>query len=170
MIDPISVFTAVTTVWGGIQTAVKAGQNAEKTIGQIKVWAEKVADLQFAISQEEEKQKNPSIFSKVKMTKSDTAQAFDIYIAKDQLRQMEKDLKHLFYWGALHHKGADAYNEIMALRKQIRRRREEAVYRRERKIAKIKKMTIEITTGCIAVGLTLWLMIWTINLILEHAK
>lgn len=168
MIDPITAFTAVCTIWNGIEKGVKVAQNAEKTMGQLKVWAEKVADLQFVISQEEERIKTPSLLQK-KKKQSDLGQAFDLYIAKEKLKEQEAALKHLFYWGELHHKGAKGYAEIMKLRREVRERREQEVYQRARKIARIKKLSIEITIGLGATLIASAFLYYSIKLILEYA-
>ena len=169
MIDPMTAFTAVCTIWKGIEKGVKVAQNAEKTMGQLKVWAEKVADLQFVISQEEERMKTPKMF-RGKSKKSDLGQAFDLYIAKEKLKEQEAALKHLFYWGELHFKGAKGYAEIMRLRREVRERREMEVYQKQRKIAKIKRLSIEIAIGLSATLFAFAFLYYSAKLIMEYAK
>ena len=130
MIDPITALATATSVFKGIKVAVKIGKEAEEIFTQLGKWATAIEDVKEGISQE---RKKPSIFKKITYKKSATAEAFDELAAKKKVAQMEKDLKHMFYWGELNHLGADGYKKLIHLRRNIKAKREKEVYQQMRK-------------------------------------
>ena len=130
MIDPITALATANAVFQGIKTAVNYGKEAQEVFSQLGKWASAVEDVKFCLTQEESK---PSIFKKITYTKSSTAEAFDELAARQRIKEMEKELKHMFYWGSLHHLGADGYKQLIQIRRSIQRKREAQVYQQIRK-------------------------------------
>ena len=93
-------------------------------------WAGHISDLQEWMSQEEAK---PSIFKKIAYNKSATAEAFDTLVAKRKIEEQEKEIKSMFYIGALNHLGIKGYREFIYNRRAIKAKREKEVYEQLRR-------------------------------------
>ena len=121
--DPITILAAVTAAFNGVKKAVELGREVSDVYSQLSSWAGHVGTLQDAIRGIEEEEKNPSIWKKITFEKSETAEAFDIYAAKQKLIEMEKEIRHMFLYGDLNHLGMDGYNEFRTMRQQVRDKR-----------------------------------------------
>jgi len=119
------------------------------------------------MSQEEAK---PSIFKKIVYSKSATAEAFDTLVAKRKIEEQEKEIKSMFYVGALCHLGISGYKEFIHQRRAIKAKREKEVYEQLRR----RKAFFYNTTmgGSITiVGTLLASMIWfLIDMIKEASR
>jgi hypothetical protein len=121
--DPITILAAVTAAFNGVKKAVELGREVSDVYSQLSSWAGHVGTLQDAIRGIEEEEKKPSIWKKITFEKSETAEAFDIYAAKQKLIEMEKEIRHMFLYGDLNHLGMDGYNEFRTMRQQVRDKR-----------------------------------------------
>ena len=106
---------------------------------QLSKWAGHVADVHEHMTQNPKK---PGLFEKIGFAKSATAEAFDHLIAQQKLKEMEKEIKHMFIWGELQHLGMDGYKELIRKRRQIKTDREKQIYDQLRK----RKMFFNIIT------------------------
>jgi hypothetical protein len=158
MIDPITALATATAVFNGIKQAVAVGREAQDIFGQLGKWAGAVADLQEWMSGESNKK--PSIFKKLTFDKSATAEAFDTYAAQVKIRQMEEEIRHMFYWGELGHLGAEGYQEFIMLRRSIKEQREKMIYEHARR----KQRFIDLTTEWALIAV----VVFTGGLILFH--
>ena len=86
--DPITLLAAATAAFNGVKKAVEVGREISDIYSQLSSWAGHVGNLQDAIRGIEEEEKNPSIWKKITFEKSETAEAFDIYAAKQKLIEM----------------------------------------------------------------------------------
>ena len=158
--DPITVLTLATTAFTGIKKVVQAGKDAEDIYRQLSKWAGHVSDLNECIKDVEEKK--PGMFEKIGFAKNETSEAFDQIIAKKKIEEMEKDIRHMFTWGELHHLGLDGYKDFIKRRRKIKADREKMIYeqlRRKKKFLNIVKQTI-IGVSALGVGtLLMWEMI-----------
>ena len=119
--DPITIMAAVTAAYNGVKHAVELGREVQDIYSQLGEWAGHVGDFYRAV--EEQKHKKPGIFDKITFAKSETAEAFDMYAAKQKLIDMEKEIYHMFLYGALNHLGRDGYDEFRKMREEIRQKR-----------------------------------------------
>jgi len=155
--DPITVLTLATTAFTGIKKVVQAGKDAEDIYRQLSKWAGHVSDLHECIKDHEPKK--PGMFEKIGFAKNETSEAFDQIIAKRKIDEMEKEIRHMFTWGELHHLGLDGYKDFIKRRRKIKAEREKMIYeqmRRKKKFLNIVKQTI---IGVSALGLGT-LLIW----------
>lgn len=168
MIDPITALATATAVFNGIKQAVEFGREAEDIFGQLGKWAGAVADLQEWMHGEGSKK--PSIFKKLTFDKSATAEAFDTYAAQVKIRQMEEEIRHMFYWGELGHLGAEGYQEFIMLRRSIKDQREKMIYEHARR----KQRFIELTTEWALIAVVVFtgglILFHIISFIVSHAK
>lgn len=121
----VSAFALASTAFSGIKKAIEVGKEVEEVYTQLRTWAGHVSDLQDMIHQQENKK--PGLFEKIGFQKSETAEAFDVYIAKQKLIEWEKEIFHEFCYGALCHLGRDGYNEFRAIRREIREKRQNMI-------------------------------------------
>lgn len=120
--DPVSLLTAATAAFNGIKKAVEIGQEVQHVYGELSKWAAAAGNLQAFINQN--KDTKPGIFEKIGFNKSDTAEAFDMFAAQIQIREMEGEIYHMFLYGALNHLGMEGYREFIQMRKKVREDRE----------------------------------------------
>lgn len=118
--DPITLLTTATALFNGVKKAVEIGREAQDIFGQLSEWASVVGQLEEFIGKQERK---PSIFKKISFSNSDTKEAFNELVAKQQIRQMEADIRHEFLYGGLCHLGLDGYREFIEMRRKIREKR-----------------------------------------------
>jgi hypothetical protein len=163
LIDPITALATANAVFQGIKTAVNYGKEAQEVFSQLGKWASAVEDVKFCLTQEEEK---PSIFKKITYTKSSTAEAFDELAARQRIKEMEKELKHMFYWGSLHHLGADGYKQLIQIRRSIQRKREAQVYQQIRK----RKELIYNSTMLSIIAVLLMAGWWMVQFLIDSIK
>lgn len=166
--DPITILAAATAAYNGVKKAVELGREVQDIYGQLSTWAGHVSDLKDAIEGLENKK--PGLFEKITFDKSDTAEAFDLYAAKQKLKEMEDEIFHMFVYGDLCHLGIDGYREFKKMRNDIREKRKKMI---ENQIAARKHFFITIRNSIIAAVLILigisvvW---WAVDLIVAYSK
>ena len=131
MIDPVSAFAMATAAFNGIKKAVEVGREVQDIYSQLSQWAGAASDLQEFISQQENRK--PGLFEKIGFGKNETAEAFDTYIAKQKIVEMEKEIYQMFIYGDLQHLGQDGYREFIQMRRNIKEKREKMIYEQMRR-------------------------------------
>ena len=160
--DPITLMGSVTAAFNGLKAAVKVGQEIEGVYRQLSKWADAAGQLQQLInsSKTDTGEQKAGLFEKIGFGKSETAEAFDIIIAQQKLREMEKDIHTMFYYGELQHLGAEGYSQFNQLRREIRENRERMIRdqarRRKRFIENTFWGTLLIITFTIAIKFFVW--------------
>lgn len=119
----------VAAAFNGIKHAVSVGKEIEGVFNQLSKWADAAGQLQDFINRARNPntETTPSIFQRIGFTKSATAEAMDIYVYQQKLREMEVEIQHMFYYGALQHLGQEGYREFIAIRKKVREDRERMI-------------------------------------------
>lgn len=125
--DPFTIMAAATAAFNGVKKAVELGREVQDIYSQLSTWAGHVGDFHRAVAEIEMKQKNPGIFDKISFKKSDTAEAFDMFAAKQKLIDMEKEIYHMFLYGDLNHLGRDGYDEFRRMREEVRNKRNKMI-------------------------------------------
>ena len=128
--DPLTILAAANTAFTVVKKVAKAADEADAVYKSLSKWAGHISDLQEWMSQEEAK---PSIFKKIAYNKSATAEAFDTLVAKRKIEEQEKEIKSMFYIGALNHLGIRGYKEFIQQRRLIKAKREKEVYEQLRR-------------------------------------
>ena len=161
--DPVTLLAATTAAFNGIKKAIAVGREVQDIFGQLNKWADSAGQLQDFINKARDPnhQKKPGLFQKIGFAKSDTAEAMDIYAAQQKLREMEAEIQHMFYYGALQHLSQEGYREFIAIRKKVREEREKAIRDQERRRKRfIENMfwgTLLTITLAIAIKFFVWL-------------
>ena len=122
MIDPITAFAAANAAFKGVKVLVGAGREIQDVSQQLGKWYGAVADITRAESQ----RKKPTWLDKVSHGSENIEQeAMDIIVRKKTLLEKEKEIKFMLDFRF----GVGTYDEMLGMRRQIRKDREETVYK-----------------------------------------
>jgi len=127
--DPLTLMAGVTAAFNGLKNVVSVGREVEDVFRQLSKWADSAGHLQEYINKQQNgNYKNkPGIFHTIGFAKSETAEAMDIYVYQQKLREMEGEIQHMFYYGALQHLGQEGHREFIQLRKKVREDRQRMI-------------------------------------------
>ena len=148
--DPLTISAAISTAtaaFGGIKRAFAAGRDIEAMTGELSRWMGAVSD----VANIEKRAKNPSMFNKMFNGKSIEQEAIEAFAAKKKLQQQRDELKTFIMFT----NGTAAWDELLAMEGQIRKRRQKEIYEAQERREKIIFWIIAIST--IGVGVVILL-------------
>ena len=148
--DPLTISAAISTAtaaFGGIKRAFAAGRDLEAMTGDLSRWMGAVSD----VANIEKRAKNPSMFNKMFNGKSIEQEAIEAFAAKKKLQQQRDELKTFIMFT----NGTAAWDELLAMEGQIRKRRQKEIYEAQESREKIIFWIIAIST--IGVGVVILL-------------
>ena len=131
MLDPISAVAAATSAFNVIKKGIAFGQDLESMTKSLSKWYGAVSDFNYA----EQEVNNAGGVSKLLMKGSIEKMALDITVNKQKIREQENELRTLIQYTY----GHNVYNEMIELRRKLRKQREEEIYRRR----EFKKQLLE---------------------------
>ena len=123
MFDPVSISASLavaSTAFNGIKRAFHAGRELESMSQDLSRWMGAVSDIDNA----HKSAKNPSLFRKVMNGKTIEQEAIEAFTAKKQLEQQRNDLRTFIQYSH----GQSAWNELIRMEGDIRKRRQKEVY------------------------------------------
>ena len=165
--DPITIIAAATAAFNGVKKAVELGREVQDVYSQLSEWAGHVGDFHRAVAAMEMREKKPGLFDKISFAKSETAEAFDMYAAKQKIIDMEKEIYHMFTYGELSHLGRDGYDEFRRMRREVTEKRQRMVMdqmQRRREFFEAMKLWGLISMVVTLGGAMLWFMIdWVLG-------
>jgi len=123
--DPLSLIAMASTTFKGIQTLVNKGAEIEAVAQKLGQWYSFAADIKEA----EKEAENPPLFKKLFEGESIEQQALNSVIAKKKLEEQEKHIRELIVWAY----GVETYQDMIMLRRQIKAKREQAIYKQRRR-------------------------------------
>ena len=132
--DPLSLIAMASTTFKGIQTLVERGAEIEAVAQKLGAWYTFAADIREA----EKEAESPGVFKKLFDGQTVEQQALNSVIAKKKLEEQEKQIRELIVWAY----GTETYQEMIALRREIKARREKAIYKQRRKQRLIMDTTL----------------------------
>jgi len=147
MFDPISIsasLTVASTAFNGIKKAFHAGRELESMSQDLSRWMGAVSDIDNA----HKSAKNPSLLKKVMNGKSIEQEAIEAFTAKTQLEQQRNDLRTFIQYSH----GQSAWNEILRLEGDIRKRRQKEVYDRQKFREKVITIVAIVTVCSVGIG------------------
>jgi len=121
MIDPITAFATAQAAVAGIKKAVQLGKDINGLIGEFGKFFDAKDVIQKAAN------------DNAKTGKSDTAQAMEIVMQANALREAEEQLKHMLVYGGY----PELWDMMLIERSKIRQAREKK--EREARAAQLKK-------------------------------
>tara|TARA_R100000655_G_C2943496_1_gene186104 strand:+ start:154 stop:657 length:504 start_codon:yes stop_codon:yes gene_type:complete len=145
MFDPVSISASLavaSTAFNGIKKAFHAGRELESMSQDLSRWMGAVSDIDNA----HKSAKNPSLLKKVINGKSIEQEAIEAFTAKTQLEQQRNDLRTFIQYSH----GQSAWNEILRLEGEIRKRRQKEVYDKQK--FKEKVVTYVVLAMVLVVG------------------
>jgi len=132
--DPLSLIAMASTTFKGIQTLVERGAEIESVAQKLGAWYSFAADIREA----EKEAESPGVFKKLFDGQTVEQQALNSVIAKKKLEEQEKQIRELIVWAY----GTETYQEMIMLRREIKARREKAIYKQRRKQRLIMDTTL----------------------------
>lgn len=141
--DPITIMAGATTAFNAIKKGIQVGRDLQDMSGQLSQWAGAMSDLGRA----ETKAKNPPWW---KALSSDVErEAMEIFAAKRKAEEMRKELKQFILFSM----GPSAWEELISIEGDVRKRKKEQEYRKEEIKEAIITWTLGIIVTVIAIGL-----------------
>ena len=141
--DPLSLIAMASTTFKGIQTLVERGAEIESVAQKLGAWYTFAADIREA----EKEAENPPLFKKLFEGESVEQQALNSVIAKKKLEEQEKQIRELIVWAY----GTETYQEMIMLRREIKAKRERAIYKQRRRQRFLMDSTI-VVIGILVMG------------------
>jgi len=139
--DPLSLIAMASTTFKGIQTLVERGAEIEAVAQKLGAWYTFAADIREA----EKEAESPGVFKKLFDGQTVEQQALNSVIAKKKLEEQEKQIRELIVWAY----GTETYQEMIALRREIKARREKAIYKQRRKQRLIMDTTLVVIAALV---------------------
>lgn len=136
MIDPVTAIAGATAAYNGIKKAIGVGKELHDMAGTLSQWAGAMSDLDFSHSQAE----NPPMFKKIFGASKVEQSALEAWGHKQKAKEMREELRShisLFY-------GPSAWDEIVRIEGDMRKKRREQVYAAEERKQKIIEWTVGI--------------------------
>ena len=124
--DPVTISVAVgvaSKAFSAIKAGFAAGRDIEQMSGDIGRWMGAVSDVDNA----EKQAKNPPLFGKLFKAGSIEEAALSAFAAKKKLEEQRYELKT--FLNMTH--GPGAYEELLAMEGQIRKERQQTVYKQQ---------------------------------------
>jgi len=123
MIDPVSAFAIASTAYTSFRKIIGHAQDLEGVSKQLGSWYGACADINRAEAQ----RKNPTFLERATQGQSIEEEALQILIHKKTLKEREIEIKNLLDLRF----GYGCYDEMLGMRRQIRKEREQMVHERE---------------------------------------
>tara|TARA_B100000123_G_scaffold271760_1_gene252368 strand:+ start:1725 stop:2204 length:480 start_codon:yes stop_codon:yes gene_type:complete len=130
--DPASIglaITAASKAFGAIRAGFMAGREIESMGKDLSRWMGAMSDIDNA----EKSAKNASPLRKLFKGKEIEASAIEAFTAKKKLEAQRQELKSFLNF----HYGANSWNQILEMEKEIRLQRKKEIYERQEMIRKI---------------------------------
>ena len=156
--EPLALLSMATTAFKGVQTLVQRGREIEDVAQHLGRWYGYVADINEA-QRESEK---PPIFKKLLDKGSVEQEALNAIIVKKKIEQQEREIRDLIVVVY----GIDTYHEMIQMRRDIKTKRENLVYRQKRR----RRSILDGIAVFIGIGLSLALVYGFYNLLMNYSR
>jgi len=152
--DPVTAMATASAAFNTIKKGFAIGRDIESMASDLGRWMGALSDIEQA----EKEAKNPPIFKKLFANKSVEQEAIEAFAAKRKAQQQRDELKQWLQFTV----GSKAWDELIKMEGQIRKQRQETLYRqreRRQKFIEIIVIGLSILTGA---GL-LFLLVYIMN-------
>jgi hypothetical protein len=140
--DPVTVMATASAAFGALKKGFAIGRDIESMASDLSRWMGALSDL----DQMEKEAKNPPIFKKLFSGQSVEQEAIQTFAAKKKAQEQRYELKQ---WISMT-LGRSAWDELLHMEGQIRKRRQETLYaqrERRRKFVEIVAWVVMIGAG-----------------------
>jgi len=158
MVDPVTAMATASAAFGAIKKGFAIGRDIESMASDLSRWMGALSD----VDQAEKEAKNPPIFKKLFAGKSIEQEAIEAFAAKRKAQQQRDELKQ---WMILT-QGSKSWDELLRMEGQIRKQRQETLYRQRERRQKF----IEIIAIILAISSIATLLIGGIWLVTRHGN
>jgi len=135
-VDPITIMAGASAAFNAIKKGIEVGRGLQDMSGQLSQWAGAMSDLGRA----ETKAKNPPWWKS--LSGGVEQEAMQIFAAKKKAEEMRKELKQYISFSM----GPSAWEELLRIESQVRKRKQEQEYRKE----EIKEAIVNWSAGILA--------------------
>lgn len=152
MLDPASSIAIATGAFNALKKGFAIGRDLESMASDLSRWMGALSDIEQA----EKEAKNPPIFKKIISNKSVEQEAIEAFAAKRKAQQQRDELKQYLQYTV----GSKAWDELIRMEGQIRKQRQETLYRqreRRQKFVEWVLIILSIITGLIILVGLAWL-------------
>ena len=153
MLDPVSALATASAAFNVIKKGFEVGRDIVQMTGDLGRWMGAMSDL----SEAERLSKNPPIFKKLFAGKSVEQEAMEIFAAKKKAEQMRDELKQYIQWSL----GTRSWDELIRMEGQIRKERQETLYRqaeRRQKFVEWLVIGVAVLIGASLLALAAWVL------------
>ena len=155
LIDPITAIATASAAFNVIKKGFSVGRDIESMAGDLGRWMGAVADIKKA----EEMNQKPPLFKKLFAGSAVEEEALNIFMAKKKAEDMREQLRDIISVT----RGPSAWQELLQTERDIRVKRQEAIYAQEEARAKFFEW-LAITGAALAVAAILAGGAWLIGL------
>lgn len=151
--DPVSAMATASAAFGALKKGFAIGRDLESMASDLSRWMGALSDIEQA----EKEAKNPPIFKKIISSKSVEQEAIEAFAAKKKAQAQRDELKQWLQYTI----GSKAWDELIAMEGQIRKQRQETIYRqreRRQKFVEIVVIILAVATGAALLFGFIWLM------------
>ena len=154
MLEIMTAISVCTQCVKGIERLVNRGAELEQCVGHLTRWFEAASD----IKQREEEEKNPPLWKKLTFQGSIESEALNLVVARKKMQEQETQLREIICYRY----GIDTYREMMALRRDLRAKREKQMYAARRR----RDTALSVLIGGTVLGLGIALITGIASLVL----
>ena len=144
MIDPVSAIGMAAAAYRGIKTAIDTGKELHDMAGTLSQWSTAMSDLDFAHQQAE----NPPMFKKLFGSSQIQQNALEIWGHKQKAKEMREELRTFISFQY----GPSAWDEIVRIEGQMRKKRREEAYAAEERKQAILEWVVGILLVAASIG------------------
>lgn len=140
--DPVTAMATASAAFNTIKKGFAVGRDIEQMASDLGRWMGALSDIEQA----EKEAQNPPIFKKLFAGKSVEQEAMEAFAAKRKAQQQRDELKQWMQYTI----GSRAWDELIRMEGQIRKQRQETLYRqreRRQKFVEIFVLSIAILLG-----------------------
>jgi len=152
--DPVSAMATASAAFGALKKGFAVGRDVESMVGDLSRWMGALSD----IDQAEKEAKNPPIFKKLFNGKSVEQEAIEAFAAKRKAQNQRDELKQ---WIGLT-LGRSAWDELIRMEGNIRKQRQETLYRQRERRQKFVEICVIILAVLIGAALLIG-FIWFVK-------
>ena len=151
--DPVSAMATASAAFGALKKGFAIGRDLESMSRDLSRWMGALSDIEQA----EKEAKNPPIFRKIISSKTVEQEAIEAFAAKKKAQAQRDELKQWLQFTI----GSKAWDELIAMEGQIRKQRQETIYRqreRRQKFVEIVVIILAVATGAALLFGFIWFM------------
>jgi len=143
--DPISAMATASAAFGAIKKGMQVGRDIESMAGDLSRWMSALSD----IDQAQKEAKNPPIFKKLFNNTSIEQEAITAFANKEKAAAQRYELQQ---WISLT-LGRSKWDELVRMEGQIRKQRQETLYKQRERRQKFVEIVAWIVTICLGAGI-----------------